>query len=212
VSADPIGDAIDWLRDGGLLAYPTETVWGLGADARADAAVERLRSWKGRSDSAPISVLVCDADSLAELGFDVDAVALRLAGRFWPGPMTLVLRCRGGFASGVAREDGAVGVRCSSHPLAAHLARRLSDRGVGPITATSLNRSGEVAAHTRDEARALCAGDRGAPRLLAVERAEAGGGPESTVVDCTGARPRVLRWGALAESDLEPVFRELAVP
>ena len=68
---DPIGDAVDWVRDGGLLAYPTETVWGLGADARSSAALETLRGWKGRDASLPVSILVSDAAELSALGFEV---------------------------------------------------------------------------------------------------------------------------------------------
>ncbi len=66
---DPIGAAVDWVRGGGLLAYPTETVWGLGADALSVAAIERLRDWKGQRESAPISILVADPDALEPLGF-----------------------------------------------------------------------------------------------------------------------------------------------
>ncbi|MGH0032099.1 MAG: L-threonylcarbamoyladenylate synthase [Myxococcota bacterium] len=194
-------DAADWLAGGGLLAYPTETVWGLGADARSDAAVERLRRFKGRGDDAPISILVDDRDSLPALGFDPSPLACALADRYWPGPLTLVLPCAGGFAKGVARDDGAVGVRCSPHPAAAALAGRLAARGVGPVTATSLNRTGEPAARSRREARALCDDGDDAPRLLDVDD-DAGQGRESTVLDLCASPPRVLRWGAIEEDDL----------
>lgn len=208
--ADPIGDAVRWLREGGLLAYPTETVWGLGADATSDPAMALLRRWKGRDEGVPISILVGAAESLAGLGFEPDGDAGRLASEFWPGPLTLVLPCRGRFARGIARPDGAVGVRCSAHPLAAALARRVAAEGIGPITATSLNASGAPPARTRDEARALCDGATDAPRLLDVEGAEAGGDEESTVVDLTGERPRVLRQGALPVRALGRVLQEIA--
>jgi tRNA A37 threonylcarbamoyladenosine synthetase subunit TsaC/SUA5/YrdC len=112
----------------------------------------------------------------------------------------------------VARPDGAVGVRCSAHPLAAAIARRLRSQGVGPITATSLNPSGLPPARTREEARAACGSDLEVPRMLEVDRAEAGGGPASTVVDVTGQRPRVLRWGALSAAELEPVLQGVTEP
>src|SRR5262249_18566048 len=83
--------------------------WGLGADARSDAAVGRLRAFKGRGDAAPISILVTGVAALAPLGFSVDAAAQRLARDFWPGPLTLVLRCTGAFAPGIARADAAGG-------------------------------------------------------------------------------------------------------
>ncbi len=102
---DPIGDAVEWVRDGGLLAYPTETVWGLGADSRSDSAVARLNHWKGRDASEPISILIAEPDCLASLGFELTDTARRLAAAFWPGPLTLVLNCEGRFARGVSRDE-----------------------------------------------------------------------------------------------------------
>ncbi len=205
--SDPIGDAVEWVRDGGLLAYPTETVWGLGADSRSDSAVARLNHWKGRDASEPISILIAEPDCLAPLGFGWTDTARHLAAAFWPGPLTLVLNCESRFAPGVSRKDGAVGVRCSSHPLSLAIARRLDAAGVGPLTSTSLNPSGAPAAGNVEEARRLCGSSAGSPRLGAVEGAEAGGDRESTVVDATGAEPRVLRWGAVGQSDLARFLR-----
>jgi L-threonylcarbamoyladenylate synthase len=206
---DPIGAGGDWVRGGGLLAYPTETVWGLGADACSVAAIDRLRSWKGKRESAPISILIAEPDALEPLGFEFNDLARRLAAAFWPGPLTLVLNCRGRFAPGVSRHDGAVGVRCSSHPIAAALARRLAGEGSGPITSTSLNRSGATPAVTLEQAREICDIDSDSPRMLAVEGAEAGGDGESTVIDTTGPELVVLRWGALAKPDLASVLESL---
>jgi L-threonylcarbamoyladenylate synthase len=209
VIPDPIGDAIDWIRNGGLLAYPTETVWGLGADARSDAALEALGRWKGRDASTPVSILIGDAAELPALGFEMTPLSERLASALWPGPLTLVLPCSGGFARGVARDDGAVGVRCSSHPLCGAIARRLASDGVGPITATSLNIRGSDAAKSLEQARTICGGGDEAPRLIEIDGAEAGGDTESTVIDATGASLVVLRWGALTQEDLEPVVGSL---
>lgn len=206
---DPIGEAVDWVRNGGLLAYPTETVWGLGADARSGASIETLQRWKGRDASTPVSILVSDAAELAALGFEVTAVAERLASAFWPGPVTLVLHCSSEFARGVARDDGAVGVRCSSHPLCGAIARRLAIEGVGPITATSLNTSGSPAARNLAQAREACRSGDAAPRLLEIDGAEAGGDTESTVIDVTGASPEVLRWGALTPEKLTSIVGSL---
>jgi L-threonylcarbamoyladenylate synthase len=209
VIPDPLGDAARWLRAGGLLAYPTETVWGLGADATSEQGLAALLRWKGRPESDPVAILVERAADLPVFGVELDPVAKRLAGMFWPGPLTLVLPCRRRFAPGVARGDGAIGVRCSSHPLAAALARRLKREQVGPLTATSLNKSGAASARTRAEAEAACGREPGQPRLLDVKGAESGGDAASTVLDLTGARPSVLRWGALAADVLEPVLAEL---
>jgi L-threonylcarbamoyladenylate synthase len=203
-----IDHAVDWLGSGGLLAYPTETVWGLGADARSDTALARLRAFKGRSDAAPISILVTGAGALGALGFRLDAAAERLARDFWPGPLTLVLPCEGAFAAGLARADGAVGVRCSPHAVAGELAARCERAAVGPLTATSCNASGTPAARTRAAARRVCGGD---PLVRVIsDGVDADGELPSTVVDLTRARPRVLRWGALPESALRPVLDELA--
>ena len=122
---------------------------------------------------------------------------------FWPGPLTLVLACRGRFARGIAREDGAVGVRCSSHPAALELARRFRKVGVGPLTATSLNRSGQPPACSRTEAELLADSACGDAQLRVLDTSiESGGGAPSTVVDLAGKCPEVLRLGAL---DLDPV-------
>jgi L-threonylcarbamoyladenylate synthase len=205
---DPVAEAVARIAAGGLVAFPTETLWGLGADARSEEAVERLRSWKVRGDDQPLSVLVTGPAALPALGIEMGRLARELADTYWPGPLTLVLPCSGRFAKGVARADGALGVRCSPHPVAASLARALESAGVGPITATSLNRSGEAPAHTRTEAALACARGAGEPPLLFVaDGLDAGGGRPSTVVDLTGEKPNVLRWGALGRDFLIPLLR-----
>jgi tRNA threonylcarbamoyl adenosine modification protein (Sua5/YciO/YrdC/YwlC family) len=206
VSPERLRLAVERLRAGGLVAYPTETVWGLGADATSEAALGSLRRWKGRAEDTPISVLVEASDALATLGCEPLGLAKRLAEAFWPGPLTLVMRCSRRFARGIARPDGAVGLRCSSHPVAADLAARVAAAGIGPLTATSLNHSGEPAARDRHEARALCAGEA-SPVLLDLE-ADAGGAQASTVLDLTGEKPVVLRWGALSRATIGPWLEE----
>lgn len=209
---DPIGEAVDRVRSGGLLAYPTETVWGLGADATSDRALARLARWKGRPADEPISILIDEPAALVSLGFAMSRAAHRISQAFWPGPLTLVLPGGQGFAPGVARSDGAVGVRCSSHPLAAAIARRLRSERVGPMTATSLNASGAPAARTREEAERLCGEGEDEPHLVGVDHAEAGGDEASTVVDLTGPAPEVLRWGAVPAEALGPILEDLPHP
>jgi L-threonylcarbamoyladenylate synthase len=210
VRPDPIGDAVEHAAAGGLVGYPTETVWGLGADATSQAAIDRLRSWKGRGDDTPFSILIADMPDLEACGFIVEEAVQKLAGAFWPGPLTLVIPCRGGFANGVGRSDGAVGVRCSSHPLAAALARRCEAEGMGPLTATSLNRTGAPAARTRAEAAANAGDGPDAPRIVDIAGSEAGGDLESTVVDVSTARPEVLRWGSIRAAEIEPLLQEIS--
>lgn len=177
---------------GGLVAYPTETSWGLGADARSEAALAKLRAWKGRAAAKPISILVGGADDLVRLGAMLSPAASLLAGAFWPGPLTLVVRCEAKLAAGVAGPGGALGLRCSPHPVAAALASLALRTGVGPLTATSLNRTGAEDCRTREEAARCVSGE-----IALVAGDDAGGGPPSSVVDATGAEPVVLREGAV---------------
>jgi L-threonylcarbamoyladenylate synthase len=205
---DALETAVSHLAAGGLVAFPTETIWGLAADARSEAAVERLRKWKLRADDQPLSVLVTGVQALPAIGVEVGRLARELADTFWPGPLTLVLPCSGAFAIGVAGADGALGVRCSPHPVAASLARALEAAGVGPITATSLNRHGDPPARNHREASQTCSQDDDeAPLLFVGDGLDAGGGRPSTVVDLTGAAPKVLRRGALGDDFLRPLLR-----
>ena len=196
-----------WLGTDGLVAYPTETVWGIAAAADSARAMERLREWKGRGADSPVAILVAGVDEAQELGCELGPTARRLAAAHWPGALTLVVPCRRAFAPGVARADGAVGLRHSSHPLAAALARRAAREGVGPLTATSLNRHGEAPARTRAEASLLCK-DSDVLRLLEIDGAEAGGDLASTVIDTTGERPEVLRWGALPRDEILSMLQD----
>ena len=200
--------AITVLGSGELLAYPTETLYGLGADGRSASAIEHLRGWKGRGPERPLSILVEGSEALPDLGVELSPLPRRLAEAFWPGPLTLVLPCPGLFAPGVAREDGAVGFRCSTHPVAAALARRAAREGIGPITATSLNRSGEAPASTRAEAARHCDGRPGSPILIDTPVAEAGGGAPSSVLDLTGPEPRMLREGAISPARIRAFLEE----
>jgi len=204
---DALAAAVERIRGGGLVAYPTETVWGLGADATSEAAVRALRRWKGREAAKPLALLVGDPAELAGLGVTVSRAAQALIETCWPGPVTLVFPCARRFAAGITRADGALGVRCSPHPAARELARRLSDAGLAPVTATSLNRSGEPPARTRAEAEILCAGGLDAPLILVAGGPDAGGLAPSAVVDVTGPEPLVLRAAGAARPELSTLLR-----
>lgn len=197
----------------GVIAYPTETVWGLGACADRARAIERLVAWKGRGQDSPLAVLVASIAAAESLGCEFDARARRLAEAFWPGPLMLVVPCRGRFAPGVARADGALGLRCSPHPIARALTLELERAGLGPMTSTSLNRTGHAPARRHDEAvRAVGPAAAGAgidpsrPLLVAASGYDAGGGAPSSVVDCTKPVPEVLREGAIAGALLARVW------
>lgn len=206
MTADPLVEAAAHVRAEGLIAYPTDTTYGLGADARSARAVDALQLWKGRATGQPLSILVTGAQMCDALGCELGPAAQALVAAFWPGPLTLVVRCRTQFARGVAGPGGTLGLRCSSHPLAHALAVRLAEDGLGPVTATSLNRSGAQPARTREEARAVCGGDSGAPWLLDLQGLEEPHGGASTVVDVACAEPRVLREGVISEAALRTVL------
>jgi len=213
VTRDPVtcetvalADAVRRVAAGGLVAFPTETVWGLGADATSARAVARLRAWKGRDADRPVALLVEALDAAEARGVEPTPLARCLAAAFWPGPLTLVVPApRARFAPGVAGADGAVGLRCSPEPTAVALARALARAGVGPLTATSLNRAGEPPARSLAEARALCNARPGPQVVAPLAGAEAATGEPvpvpssapSTVVDCTGPGLRLIREGAI---------------
>jgi L-threonylcarbamoyladenylate synthase len=188
-----VAEAAHRICRGELVAYPTETVWGLAADARSESATLRLFAWKGRDPEQPMSVLVGEYAALGELGAETTPLSDALAAKFWPGPLTIVVRCARSFAPGIASAAGNVGFRCSPHPVASALAS-----AAGVITATSFNRSGEAACSTRAEAE-RCAGTA----LALVAGADAHGAAPSSVVDASGARLRVLREGAIPAQVLE---------
>ena len=216
--------AVDWLRGDGVIAYPTETVWGLGALADQPRAIERLMDWKGRKENAPLAVLVSSPAAATVLGCEVRPAVLRLMEAFWPGPLMIVVPCRTEFAPGVARFDGALGLRCSSHPVATRLVQALEAAGLGPLTSTSLNRSGQPAVRNLTEVSGLVTSreiqelsrnsptaadaDPGCPLLVASPECDAGGASPSTVVDCTQAQPQVLREGEIDRASIERVLAE----
>jgi L-threonylcarbamoyladenylate synthase len=207
MTADPLLEATTRVRAEGLIAYPTETTYGLGADACSVRAVAALQAWKGRNTQQPLSILVTGVKMCEALGCELRPAAKLLVAAFWPGPLTLVVPCRTQFASGVAGPGGTLGLRCSSHPLAHALALRLAEEGLGPVTATSLNLSGAHPATTRDEARAACGRGLSAPLLVELEGSDEPHGQASTVVDATFAMPRILRRGAVAEAAIRAVLQ-----
>ena len=207
--------AIAVLAGGGLVAFPTETVWGLAADALQPSALDRLRRFKGRDPAEPISLLVAEPAAAAALGCGIDANARALIDAFWPGPITLVLpgpapgsRDAAQRVAGLANPDGSLGFRCSAHPVAAALPRAAAAARVGPLTATSCNRSGAPAAETRAAAREVCAGE-GAPLLLETGD-DAHGGLASTVVALGASAARILRAGAIDEQAIRRVLADVA--
>ena len=193
--------AVARLRGGGLVAFPTETVYGLGADARDPLAVRRIFATKGRPVDHPVIVHLPGADALPDWAVVPDA-AWALAARFWPGPLTLVLRRVSGVLDEVTGGRDTVGLRVPDHPVAAALLAAFGDG----IAAPSANRFGRVsptsAAHVREEL-----GDE----LLVLDGGECQIGIESTILDLSGESPALLRPGAVTRADLEAVIGPVAV-
>lgn len=176
------------LRAGGLVAFPTETFYGLGAAADDPAAVRRVFSVKGRHEGKPLLVLV-DSIAMAERVAEVTARGRELMARHWPGALTLVMRARPGLAAEVTAGTGTIGVRLSPHPVARGLVSALGS----PLTAPSANLADAPPPTTAAAVRAVF---EGAVDLV-LDGGPTAGGPPSTVVDVTSGAPRVLRQGAV---------------
>jgi L-threonylcarbamoyladenylate synthase len=194
-SGQALDEAVRVIRDGGVIALPTDTLYGLGADPFRPDAVARVFAIKGRSAERALPLIAADADQVAERFGPLPALACRLASRFWPGPLTLLLAAPAALAAGVSGGDGTVGIRIPSHAVARALCR-----GCGsPLTATSANMSGVApSADPREVERTL--GDR---LDLLVDAGTTAGGPPSTIVDAIGASPRLVREGAISWSEIQ---------
>lgn len=187
--------AVARLRAGAVIAYPTETLYGLGVDIRLSAAVARLIQLKGRPGDKPISVVVSDREML-ERWVRVPKPAEALIAAFWPGPLTLILPARPLVPPVLLGSGSGLGVRLPGVELARELSRVLG----APITATSANRSGGVAPRAGEQV-ALALG-HGLDLLL-----DAGALPQgkaSTILDLSGEKPRLIREGAIPRESLAP--------
>ena len=206
LTTDPSAAALR-LRDGGLVAVPTETVYGLAARADDPRAVARIYAAKGRPADHPLIVHVANATALDQWAASIPDYARALADAFWPGPMTLVVKRSKRAGDFVTGGQDSVAVRVSSHPLMDETLRALiqltGDPSVG-IAAPSANRFGRVSPtstqHVLDEFVGII-GDED----LILDGGESAVGVESTIIDCTDEIPRLLRAGAITVDDLERV-------
>jgi L-threonylcarbamoyladenylate synthase len=186
---DSIRQAAAVLRRGGLVAFPTETVYGLGADAQNEAALAAMFAAKGRPANHPVIVHLADAALIEQFVAQMPPVAKELAAAFWPGPMTLVLQRSERISKLATGGLETVGIRVPSHPVALALLREFG----GPIAAPSANRFGRVSC-TRAEHVAEELGDR---VELILDGGQCQLGIESTIIDVTGPQPAILRPGAV---------------
>ena len=201
-SADAaINTAAAALQAGELVAFPTETVYGLGADAGNDNAVARIFAAKGRPSDHPLIVHVDDAEQgaagVAHFAAVVPDFARQLMQSFWPGPLTLILPRRAGAGAAAAGGQDSIGLRCPAHPVAQALLRACRARGVMGLAGPSANQFGRVSPTTA----AHVAGEFG-PQLLILDGGACAVGIESTLIDCTRGRPVLLRPGAITPAQV----------
>jgi L-threonylcarbamoyladenylate synthase len=203
-SADALATAAQALKDGSLVAFPTETVYGLGADATNAAAVARIYEVKGRPSDHPLIVHIADLKFLDQWISDIPEYGIALARSYWPGPMTLILRrseLAGNFITG---GQSTVGIRIPDNSLGLGLLEAFHKLGGAGIAAPSANRFGQVSPTTADAVTEelgeyLSRGD------LVLDGGPSEVGLESTIIDCTGEQPRILRPGAITISMIEEV-------
>jgi L-threonylcarbamoyladenylate synthase len=199
-SIGELADAAQCLRDGGLVAFPTETVYGLGADASNPAAVRQIFEAKGRPADHPLIVHLAGADALERWARNIPAAAWRLAERFWPGPLTLILLRAPGVPDELTGGQDTVGLRVPDHPLALALLREFG----GGVAAPSANRFGRVSPTTAEHVRQEL--DGRVDRILDGRPCRVG--VESTILSLAEESPVLLRPGAITLSALEAVIGE----
>ena len=197
-SADAIEQAAQRLKQGGLVALPTETVYGLAARADDDAAVAQIFATKGRPSDHPLIVHVLGRDEALAFAAELNDAAERLIAAFWPGPVTVIVRRASGRAAAAAAGLPTLALRCPAHAVARAVLTRCAQLGISGLAAPSANRFGHVspttAAHVSDEfGESLMVLDGGASEL----------GIESAIVDCSGAAPVLLRPGVITREQLE---------
>jgi L-threonylcarbamoyladenylate synthase len=195
-----IEKAAQWILQGKVVAFPTETFYGLGADALDAEALQKIFRVKQREEDKPLLLLVADQAWLSGLVKDIPPRAGPLMERFWPGPLTLVFEASPHLPSLLTANTGKIGLRISSHPVAQALVRVVGRA----ITATSANVSGQPAASEAGEVfRSL-----GKRVGVILDGGKTAGGLGSTVVDVSGASPKIIRQGALARAELAPFLTE----
>ena len=196
-------DAARCIQAGGLVGFPTETVYGLGADASSDAAVAGIFAAKGRPANHPLIVHLADAAQVGDYAASMPPFAQRLMNAFWPGPLTVILPRRKGVARAAAGGQESIGLRCPAHPVALAFLKACLDLGVSGVAGPSANRFGRVSPTTAPHV----AGEFG-DALRVLDGGPCAVGIESSIVDCTRGRPVLLRPGVLTRAQLEAACGE----
>ena len=205
-TADAMARAAQSLKSGSLIAFPTETVYGLGADATNPEAVARIYEVKGRPADHPLIVHVGDMQDIAQWSDEIPDYAIALARAFWPGPMTLILKRSSLAQDFITGGQETVGLRVPNHVVALALLNEFKKIGGKGIAAPSANRFGHVSPTT-----AQAVSDE-LSQYLALDDLILDGGPslvgvESTIIDCTTQSPKILRPGAITEEMIEEVTK-----
>ena len=198
ISSGDISYAAELIKDGRLVAVPTETVYGLSADGLNKSAVEEIYNVKGRPETKPISLLVSDMKSAEEFCIDIPAAAYTLAGKFWPGPLTMILKKSALVPDIVTAGGKTVGVRCPAHPLTLELIKKCGR----PLATPSANLSGMPSPKNADGVLGYFRGKI----PCVIDGGECTVGIESTIVDMTVTPPKILRQGGLSKDDIEKVL------
>lgn len=182
------------IASGGVIAYPTDTFYALGADPQNSAAVKRLFAIKGRQKDQPILLLIADPADAERWAAEITSTAAGLMGRYWPGPLTLVFGAKDGVLPELTAGTGTIGLRVPGSVLARGLIRFIGHA----LTGTSANRSGRPNVRTAREA----VEEIGGLADLILDGGQTAGGAESTVLDVTAAVPRLIREGAVPVKDI----------
>ena len=188
------------ILQGGVIAFPTETFYGLAADARNEAALKKIFQVKDRGEGKPILLLVAARGWLTGLAQEVNAQAERLMEEFWPGPLTLVFRASPYVSPLLTANTGKIGIRHSPHPVTQALVQAVGR----PVTGTSANLSRRPSASTAQEV--LHSIGEGLDAIL--DGGKTSGGPGSTVLDVSGPSPQMIREGMLSLDELKPFIGE----
>jgi len=186
---EKIDEAVALLKKGGVIAFPTETLYGLGADVRNETAIDKIFGIKGRDFGNPILVVIGDRVHLDAFAADVPMQARKLMDRFWPGPLTIIFRAATSVSPKLTAGSGKIGIRLTSHPIATAISKRLG----GPVTATSANLSGAPECSSAVEVLSQLEG-----KIAGIaDGGQTPGGKGSTIVDATVSPVKVLREGVI---------------
>ena len=205
-SADAIRGAALALRAGHLVAFPTETVYGLGADARNPEAIKRIYEVKGRPSDHPLIVHISSINQLDKWAVEIPDYAIVLARAFWPGPMTLILKRTEIAKNFITGGQDTVGLRVPSDPIALALMQEFEKISDSAIAAPSANRFGQVSSTSSSDVFEEL-GQFLSDEDLILDGGNSSIGIESTIIDCTGDQPTILRNGAVTKADIENELR-----